>query len=41
VQVSTSPDAPYVGILVYQNPDPAKNVILSCANTKPQEAPEP
>jgi hypothetical protein len=41
VQISTSPDAPYVGILVYQNPDATKNVILSSANTKPLEKPAP
>jgi len=41
VQISTAPDAPYVGILVYQNPDQTLNVILSSANTKPLQAPDP
>ncbi|MEX2260645.1 MAG: hypothetical protein WD696_01775 [Bryobacteraceae bacterium] len=41
VQISTAADAPYVGILVYQNPDAQSNVILSSANTKPAEKPLP
>ena len=41
VQISTTPGASYVGILVYQNPDPSQNVILSAANTKPAATPAP
>jgi len=41
VQISTSQAEPYVGILVYKNPDATKNVILSNANTKPAEKPVP
>lgn len=35
VNVSLAPGAPYVGVLVYQNPDAKSNVVLSGANTKP------
>lgn len=41
VQISTSASEPYVGILVYKNPDATDNVILSGANTKPPEKPTP
>jgi hypothetical protein len=41
VHISTAPGAPYVGVLVYMDPDPSQNVILSCANTKPAEKPLP
>ena len=41
VQISTLPGAPYAGVLVYKNPDPTQNVILSSANTKPAAAPAP
>ena len=37
VQISTSLDCPYAGVLVYQNPDAETNVVLSSANTKPAE----
>jgi len=40
-QISISPQAPYVGILVFQNPDDDDNVVLSSANTKPAEKPLP
>jgi len=35
VQVSTGAAAPYVGILVFQNPDAQGNVVLSSADTRP------
>ncbi|MEQ1884893.1 MAG: hypothetical protein ABL967_07510 [Bryobacteraceae bacterium] len=35
VSISLAPGAPYTGILVYQNPDPELNVVLSGANNKP------
>ena len=41
VQISTAATEPYVGILVYKNPDSTDNVILSSANTKPAEKPIP
>jgi hypothetical protein len=43
VFVSTNPDTPYIGIQIFQNPDPNNNniVILSSANTKPTEKPFP
>ncbi|MBK9170625.1 MAG: hypothetical protein IPM24_24620 [Bryobacterales bacterium] len=41
VQISTAPGEPYVGILVYQDPDELNDVILSSANTKPAEKPLP
>ena len=31
----------YVSVFVFQNPDPALNVVLSNANTKPAEKPLP
>jgi hypothetical protein len=41
VFVSTAADAPYSGVLVYQNPDGNKDVILSSANNKPDVKPVP
>ena len=41
VQVSLSPEFPYVGILVFQEPDEKDNPIQSSANTKPAEKPLP
>jgi hypothetical protein len=43
VFINTNPDTPYIGILVFQNPDPNNNniVVLSSANTKPAEKPFP
>lgn len=41
VQISTAANAPYVGIIVYQNPAGDGNVIISSANTKPAHAPDP
>jgi len=41
VQVSTAVAAPYVGILVFQNPDAQGNVVLSSADIKPVQAPLP
>ena len=41
VQISTSPEFPYVGILVFQDPDDDDNVIQSSANTKPAQRPLP
>jgi len=41
VQISTSPQFPYVGILVFQDPDADDNVIQSSANTKPATRPLP
>jgi len=41
VQISLTPDSPYVGIIVYQNPDADGTVVLSCANTKPAQKPVP
>ena len=35
VQVSTAASTPYVGILVFQNPDAQGNVVLSSADTRP------
>src|SRR5262249_23980931 len=40
-QVSLASQAPYVGILVFQNPDSDDNVVLSSANTKPADKPLP
>ncbi|OFW35927.1 MAG: hypothetical protein A3J28_10430 [Acidobacteria bacterium RIFCSPLOWO2_12_FULL_60_22] len=40
-QISTSPQLPYVGILVFQNPDKDDNPILSSANIRPAEKPLP
>ncbi len=39
--ICLAPEAPYIGILVYQNPDASNNVILSSANTKPLDKPMP
>ena len=41
VQISLTPDSPYVGIFVYQNPDADGTVVTSCANTKPASKPVP
>lgn len=41
VQIGTDPAEPYVGILVYKNPDQSGDVILSSANTKPADKPKP
>ena len=41
VQVSQAAAEPYVGILVFQNPDQLGDVTLSSANTKPAEKPRP
>jgi hypothetical protein len=35
VSLSLAQNAPYTGILVYQNPDAAQNVVLSGANNPP------
>lgn len=40
-QICTDPASPYVGILVFQDPDPTTNVVLSSANTKPADKPVP
>jgi hypothetical protein len=40
-QISISPQAPYVGILVFQKPDSDDDVVLSSANTKPANKPLP
>lgn len=41
VQISTNPEYPYFGILVYQDADANSNTILSSANNKPAEKPLP
>jgi hypothetical protein len=41
VHICTNPDTPYNGILVFQNPDPSTNVVLSSANNKPADKPVP
>jgi hypothetical protein len=43
VFINTNPDTPYIGVLVFQNPDPNNNnlVVLSSANTKPDVKPFP
>jgi hypothetical protein len=41
VQISTNPQFPYFGILVFQDPDASSNTILSSANNKPAEKPLP
>ena len=41
VHVCTNPAFPYVGILVFQNPDASSNVVLSSANNKPPDKPIP
>ena len=41
VHVSTNPEFPYVGILVFQTPDEEDNPIQSSANTKPAQKPLP
>lgn len=40
-QISISLDVPYVGVIVFQNPDENDNVVLSSANTRPAEKPVP
>jgi hypothetical protein len=40
-QISISQQSPYVGILVFQNPDSDDNVVLSSANLKPADKPFP
>ncbi|HWP83768.1 MAG TPA: hypothetical protein VNN17_01135 [Terriglobia bacterium] len=40
-QISVSPQAPYVGIIVFQNPDEKGDPVLSSANTKPPQRPVP
>jgi hypothetical protein len=40
-QISVAPGAPYVSIMVFQNPDEDDDVVLSSANTKPAEKPVP
>jgi hypothetical protein len=39
--ICLNPDSPYVGILVFQDPDASTNVVLSSANTKPPDKPIP
>jgi hypothetical protein len=40
-QISIAPQTPYVGIMVFQDPDEKGNPILSNANTKPAQKPLP